>query len=278
MAERQPIQRATRKRNFSRVFVIVLFLASGNVVARPQWFTPSVKDLVEHKGFNWQSADTANFRFYYEPGTFGEQHIEQLKGDAETSRTRVLTLLGEQVYRERISIFVLSSRERMKALIGKEINGVALPQRNAVLYVFSETTNASGAHELCHVFAKNLWGKADDWVNEGFAVYADDQWQQYELHAVAKHLLAKNKLIPLAELIKHFDKYSELNTYPECGSLVKFLYEKYGRDKVRQIWQQGPGVIPSITGKKLNELEKEWFVTIEQADASKVKYFAPRIF
>jgi hypothetical protein len=131
-------------------------------LSQAQWFTPSVKELIEHKGFNWKSEDSTNFRFYFEPGTFGETNLEQLKENGEQSRNRVLTLLGEQAYRDRVSVFVLDSH-------------------------------------------------------------------------------------------------------------------KYGLATVREIWIKGSSAIPQITDKKLFELEKEWYDTIEQADASKVKYYAPRI-
>jgi hypothetical protein len=237
-----------------------------------QLFSPSVKDLVNKKGFAWKSEETTNFRFYFEPGTLGEKHIDELKENAEQSRIRVLGFLGEKRYEKRVTIFILDSRAKMKALIGKEINGVGLPKILSLLYVFSETINASGAHELCHVLAKNLWGNADDWINEGLAVYSDGVWRRYQLDDLAKHLLLKSKLIPLEEILKHFDKYPELITYPEIGSFVKFLYEKYGMNAVREIWKQDASAIPRVTGRSLNDLEKDWFEVLARADASGVTY------
>jgi hypothetical protein len=265
----------THEYEFARNFFLLLacaFMLVASSQGNAQLFTPSVKELVDRKGFTWKSEDTANFRFYFEPSTFGEKHIDRLKENAEQSRKRVLTLLGEQIYRDRVTLFVLDSRRRMKALIGKETNGLALPQRNAVLYVFNEKIDASGAHELCHVLAKNLWGKADDWINEGLAVYSDGVWQQYQLHDLAKYLWLKTKLIPLEEILEHFEKYPDFITYPEMGSFVKFLYEKYGMENVREIWKKDAAAIPRITGRSLNELEKDWFEVLGKADASKVTY------
>jgi hypothetical protein len=42
--------------------------------------------------------------------------------------------------------------------------------------------------------------------------------------------------------------------------------------KVKEIWSKGASAIPRITGKNLNELEKEWHDGIGQADASQIKY------
>ena len=256
-----------------RLFLIVCaFVLLAANESNAQWSSPSVKDLAGRKGFTWKSEDTSNFRFYFETGTFGEKHIGQLKQNAEQARHKVLTLLGELTYKPRITVFVLDSRARMKALIGKEINGVGLPKSNAVLYVFSETIDASGAHELFHVLAKNLWGKADDWINEGLAVYADGVWQQYQLHDLAKYILLRSKLIPLSESLMHFDKYPEIITYPEMGSFAKFFYERYGVANVKEIWRGGADALSRITGRTLKELEKDWLEVIGRADASKINY------
>jgi hypothetical protein len=176
----------------------------------------------------------------------------------EQSRTRVLALLGERDYPARVTVFAVRSRARMKALIGKEVNGQAIPDRNLVLFVISDSIDASGAHELCHVIAKTSWGDADDWINEGLAVYADDSWQQRPLHAVASYLLEQRQLVPLADLLRRFNEYPELVTYPEAGSFVKFLYETYGLDTVKRIWSGGAPAIPRIMGKSIDALEREW--------------------
>ena len=176
----------------------------------------------------------------------------------EQARTRVLALLGERDYSARVTVFIVPSRARMKALIDKEVNGQAIPNRNVVLYVINDSIDASGAHELCHVIAKASWGDADDWINEGLAVYADDRWQQRPLHAVASYLLEQRQLVPLADLLRRFNQYPDLVTYPEAGSFVKFLYETYGLGTVKQIWSGGAAAIPHITGKSIDALERDW--------------------
>jgi len=218
----------------------------------------SASTLRDHQGFAWRSAQTDHFQLYFEPESLAEHHIDALTQRMEESRTRVLALLGERDYSARVTVFAVRSRARMKALIGKEVNGQAIPNRNLVLFVISDSIDASGAHELCHVIAKTSWGNADDWINEGLAVYADDTWQQRPLHAAASYLLAQHQLVPLADLLRRFNHFPELVTYPEAGSFVKFLYEAYGVDTVKQIWSEGAAAIPRIIGKSIDALEREW--------------------
>lgn len=188
---------------------------------------------------------------------------------------RVLKLLGVQDYPHQIHVFLVDSRSRMKSLVGRETNGMASPKIDAVFYVFKNRLENVGSHEFCHVIADNLWGKREHWVSEGLAVYSDDKWHGNDLHDLSKHLLLNGKLIPLENLIKNFRKHTDLITYPEAGSFVKFLYEKYGLSKLKEIWKRGAAGIPQTFGKSLTNLEKEWRKVLEQADTSKVEYIGP---
>jgi len=201
---------------------------------------------------------TAHFRLYFERESFAERHIDALKERAEQSRTRVLALLGVTDYSAQVTVFVVGSRARMKALIGKEVNGQAIPSRNVILVVVSDSIDAFSAHELCHVVAKSLWGDADDWINEGLAVYADDRWQGRALHAVANYFLGRRELVPLSVLLQRFDDRPEVVSYPEAGSFVKFLYESYGIGAIKQVWIGGAAAIPRVTGKSIDAIEREW--------------------
>ena len=105
---------ATHKKTYLRIVLVACaFALSAASRANAQLFSPSVKDLVNKKGFNWKSAETANFRFYFEPGTFAENHIEELKENAEQSRIKVLGLLGQKTYQHTVTIFILDSRSKM---------------------------------------------------------------------------------------------------------------------------------------------------------------------
>ena len=261
VAGREP-RTPQRSRAFvpSAVAALVVLAGAACALVHP----PGAKAIHDHGGFVWDSAATAHFRLYFERGSSATAHIDALKQSSEQARARVLAVLGERDYAEQVTVFVVQSRARMKALIGKEVNGQAIPSRNVLLYVFSDSIDASGAHELFHVVAKTLWGNTDDWINEGMAVYADDRWQQRPLHAVASYLSEQGKLIPLPALLERFDHYPELVTYPEAGSFVKFLHETYGVDALKQIWDGGAAAIPGVTGKGMEVLERDWHNRIKR--------------
>lgn len=57
-------------------------------------------------------------------------------------------------------------------------------------------------------------------------------------------------------------------TYPEAGSFMKFLYERYGRDAVKALWTQGAESIPKVFGESLTQLESEWFAVINSTSGA----------
>ena len=251
----------------------LIAIAAGHCSA-----SPSADELLRHKGFLWKSASTEHLDVHVEAATFAETHIEDLKRSEEKAFSRNLVLLETKTYPFETDVFVVASRDRMKQLLGRETNGIAFPDTRVVCFILNEKVNASGAHELMHVMSQNVWkGKPKTWLNEGFATYADDLWYRYRLHDLSKYLLQQRKLIPLEELIEHFGASSDMITYPQAGSFVKYLYEQYGADKLRDLWSSGTAKdLKRVLGKDIATLETEWHSKLMQADASTVKYeFSP---
>jgi hypothetical protein len=168
-------------------------------------------------------------------------------------------------------VFLVNSHDRMKDLINYEGNSIAFVSTNVTCHIYSDSIDAFNAHEFMHIVSINSWGESGSWIKEGLAVYADDHWHGYPLHAFCKHLLEQGKLIPLGNVIESFRTHADGISYPEAGSFVKYLYEVYGSTKFKEIWKQGGSEIPHITGKSLSELELEWIRVIQRADASRVR-------
>ena len=232
----------------------------------------SAKALRSARGFSWISDRSENFDYFFEAGTPAARDIEKIKERMEASRARVEKLLGT-VPGPRIPAFIVDSRARMKELAGFETNGLATG--SVSLMVYNDTINAVGAHEMCHVRAYMLWGKSHGtWVNEGLAVYSDDQWWGVPLHPVARGLLDRGKLIPLKDLVAEgwHKKYPDLDTYPELGSFVKFVYEKYGLPAVRTLWQHGASGAGAAFGKPLSEVEAEWRLELARIEPGFPRY------
>jgi hypothetical protein len=255
-----------KHRHVLRAVILICFVAIS--ASGLPFGTPTAKSLKNKKGFTWISKSSANFNYYFEAGTPAERDFDKISDRMEKSRAGVEKLLGGSVPGKTES-FIVDSRARMKQLVGEEGNGYAFGSINpdtsklefATAMVYSDTIKAIGAHETCHALSHLFWGKPrGSWMDEGLAVYSDDQWNGSPLHVVAKMLLNKGELLPIADLFDdHWPKkYSDLVTYPELGSFVKFLYEKYGLESMKNLWQHGAKDSESIFGKDMSALETEW--------------------
>ncbi len=249
------------------LFSLSLVLGCSKIMLRH----PSAATLAARQGSTWQTTRSTHFVLYFEEGTPAERQLKQLEEDAEAARDRVLMLLGETEYEPRVSIFAVSTREKMKKLVGWGPNGTAFYRSQVLCHLVNEQGTFPVTHELFHVIAMNLWGVPKRWINEGFAVYAAGLWQGLELHQLARHLLDTGRLLPIDRLAAGFGTHPKV-AYPQAGSFIKFLYEEYGREKIRQFWARGAVSFRRVYGNSLAGLEREWLVTVRQADSRGIQY------
>lgn len=227
---------------------------------------------INKESFVWKSDTTDVVVFYYEKGSTADKNIEEIKKITLNDIRKLLAIIHVDKYDEQLTYFLVESRKRMKELIGHEINAGAVPQQNAVYAVYGEV-KAIGMHELNHVIVHNIWcNPSNKWMSEGFAVYSDEEWGSYDLHSLNKYFFEKNKIIPLTDLFGRFDSYEDRITYPQSGSLVKYIIEKYGSDKFRELWDKGDDAISEIYSKSMYSLEKEWLEEIKKSNSDGIDY------
>jgi len=274
----------------TRIFSVlggVALIATLLTVSCSTWLRPQQQSLpdrmLRHDGFSWRTHETAEFWIHCEADSYAEREIVLLTKVHAMAMPGILELIGEPVYSEKIHIFAVENRARMKTLIGRATNGKSFPVYNTTLCVFSEQTKAGGAHELMHVISNNCWGKVPFqdriWLNEGLACYADDKcdprqkpWKT-DMHTMAKRLRNTGRLVPLKQLTAGYTNWAALPSaisYPEAGSFIRFLYERHGRDKLKTLWQATSPEFEAIYGKSLAELEVEWLGILENTEASEI--------
>jgi hypothetical protein len=226
----------------------------------------SFKAFHEAKGFHWLSDRSPGFDYYFEPNTPAARDIEKIKGIMENTRKDIETLLGVSVG-QRVGVFIVDSRARMKDLAGAESNGFAANGIQAVVY--NDTISAIGAHETCHLLAAAAWGRPSaQWITEGLAVYSDDEWWGLPLHSVARGLMDHKDLVPMKDLTRkgRINKYPDWQTYPELGSFVKFIYETQGRDAIVEMWRHG-------APRDLRDMEIQWLGEVAKAEPKYPDYY-----
>lgn len=235
-------------------------------------FGINTNSSINKESFNWKCDTTDTVIFYYEKGSTAEKNIDEIERTTLNDIRKLLTMMGVENYNDCITYFLVESRQRMNELIGHEINAGAIPRQNSVYAVYGEV-KAIGMHEFNHVIAHNILGNpSEKWLSEGFAIYSDDKWDSYDLHSLSKYFFEKGKIISLSELTKNFDSYDERITYPQSGSLVKYIIGKYGFDKFKKLWNDGNDGIETIYGKSISSLENEWIEEIKKSVPGKIDY------
>ncbi len=227
------------------------------------------KQTLEDSSYTWIVVKTPHFRFYYEADTYAARHFAELCQGAEEARLHALKLLGEKNYAPMIDLFYLDSREKMIPALGTQPAGWSEHQSNTVLLACNENIRPFHRHEIMHVLSMNLWKLPpllEAWLLEGLAVYADAPCAGYSLHEIAAHLQREKKLASLHSLVFRFHKQSDLRAYMQSGSFVQFLYENYGREKFRRLWEHGVTHLPEITGKTYHETEMEWRAFLKRVE------------
>ena len=232
----------------------------GQPVPAEHFVADDLRPYYAHTGFSWKIDRMAHFELNYEADTEAERRIVQLEEVALRARASILKMLGEPDYQPTVHVFFVESIERMKQLIGSEVIGRSRPTQHAVFCVVAPFSELSLKHELTHEIATNLWGPAEQWLEEGMANFAvDNKSSLMKRQCLA--MMQSKQWTPLKKLVNSEWESSSLSpdeAYPELGGFVEYLYETYGVARLQKIWKGGSKTIKRVCGKRLSRLEADY--------------------
>ena len=211
---------------------------------------------------------TKSFIIYTENSSFDSQLIDEL---SSFSLEKACNIIGHKAYKNKIYIFVFNSPESIEKVIGVKINGGAIPPSNILLSIYTKNNQTfAGSHEFMHIVSHNFWGEAPStWINEGLAVYSDDAWWGYDLHAVAKKIKNKENFDILNFTNKGVVESDPNHYYPLVGSFIKYIDNKYGLEYLMSIWKTDPIV---SSPNNIEKLKHEWSAFLDTIQPIKEEY------
>ena len=109
--------------------------------------------FANNRSFRWQTNVTDYFSIYYEAGSATVPRLQEITASIEASRASVLRLIQEKDFPDRIHVFLVDSKSRMKDLMGSTPYGGAIAKVRVVFAVVNATNNGCSTHEFCHVIA-----------------------------------------------------------------------------------------------------------------------------
>ena len=126
------------------------------------------------------------------------------------------------------------------------------------------------AHELAHMVVHHAvfgpYGDIPVWLDEGLAVYTEGEQLRSDFRSHLDEAISEDELISVRSLASSFptDPDEARLSYAESYSLVVFLLDNYGRDKMLEIldvFKQGSGyddALIQVYGFDMDGLNELW--------------------
>jgi len=222
---------------------------------------------------NWKTIkkDKLNLHWYSGNQDFAQDLLNAAEGGLDFNSTK-----SGLVAESPIDIYIFANTDDMKDAILYEpswTGGQAFPDHDIVILGISQSDLDWGrgaiVHELTHVLVGHLTfsclGAVPTWLNEGLAVYSEgelDSSSQTQLDDAIRD----NTLLTVRSLSTGFSEVSDKAylSYSQSFSLVKFLVETYGQDKMTALLvalRDGATVDDALSqtyGFNIEGLEVEW--------------------
>ena len=223
-----------------------------------------------------QKTETLSLNWYQGNDAFGQE----LFGAAKAAMAQLETDAGVTV-KIPVSIWIYDSydelRKSMEAGAKEWTGGVSYSDMGVILIGVPENRLAWGkravAHELSHVVigqaTQNPFGDIPHWLNEGLAMYTEGPLES-EYSSALSRAVSQNKLLTLKTLSSNFpaDSAQATLSYAESYSVVKYLIDTYGRDKLAAllaIYKEGStydGALKKVYSLDTDGLDAAWQATL----------------
>jgi hypothetical protein len=224
--------------------------------------------------YNWQELSTDKISLYWYKGdkNFGQ---ELFKRAVET-----LDLLSESAgieVKSKVKVFIYGSHEDLLGAIEEGAHewtgGQAFTEFGIVVIGIEPGNLAWGkratVHELTHLVVhqatKNPYGDLPRWLDEGLAMRSEGELEPV-FQMVFKDAIRTNKLMSVQSISSNFPADPDQATlaYAESYSLVDFIQNKLGRDKMAKLIDIFAGgstyddALKEALGMDTNGLEDAW--------------------
>lgn len=268
-----------------RTGALVTAVLAGAVAVALRWnggalgFAVDTEDLEDALGGR---LETAHFVIYYTPTKEIEEDLAVIAEDHEFRYAQVVAQLGVEPDHKLIS-FYFADRDQKGRLHGSRDVEMAKPWRGEIYLEHRAFPHNSLRHEIGHAIAAEfgdpLWGiasrrfagipvMASPGLVEGLAVAVDwpAGYDRPNPHESVRVIQKLDKLPALDTLFSlNFFSISAAQGYTTAGSFLRFLLDKYGAAKLRDVYRNG-GDFDAAYGVPRDRLEREWRAMLATID------------
>ena len=222
-----------------------------------------------HPAFAWIPRSAPGFRVYFLADSYPALHQDSLLARLPRAARHAERLIGVPPLREPIDLFFVDSREQMTALVGGRATGFAQPSARTVFLMTHPAWRAFERHEIMHVVAEQAWGRPGpntDWLQEGLAQAADGRCGNYSNAGVLLALVDRQGWISYPDVLARFRAQPDLHAYLQSAVFVDYVRQQFGPAPLERLWRQGATLEASVAGRKLQDIEREWRVTLREPE------------
>ncbi|MBN2443999.1 MAG: hypothetical protein JXJ04_21735 [Spirochaetales bacterium] len=191
----------------------------------------------------YKKMESDNYTFFVLPNSPAERDIEDIIKIQEKCFSRVCEILKHETDMK-INIYFFND----PVSCGKSYNVNADPEEEIIINTFcyypnnihatyNEQIKTIGHHEVAHLLLfEKLHREPNILLNEGFAVYCDNNWWRLNLHKWAKYIHTTS-LIDIDKTFQSVDYFRQNSvfSYPLVGSYCKWKINKDGIDEFIEI-------------------------------------------
>ncbi len=262
------------RRLFFLFLLLVLPLASA---VQPQAFG---KNKVQYRGFDWQVVKTSHFDIYFYEG---EEYLADFVSDvAETAYDRLEADFRVELSKN-VPIVLYNSHNDFEQtnviteLLEESVGGFTEIFKDRVVLPFNgsyKDLERVTIHELTHALQFDiLYGRGAGalisrvyqiqfpvWFAEGLAQFQSKEWDS-ESDMILRDLTLNDRIIPIQILENVYGSYL---VYVEGESILRYINERYGREKIFELFHQlktqrtMSGAIKATFGFGTSELDRQW--------------------
>lgn len=255
---------------FLKLYILFIFLANSII------FGQFGQNKVQYKDYNWVYIQTKHFDIYFPEE--GKVYTEFAAAAAEDALDDIQQRLDYQI-NNRISIIIYNSHNDFQetnttdSYLGQGTGGFTEPFKNRVVFPFEGSYKKFRHvihHELVHavmrdmlyggtiqnIVAKGITLQLPLWYNEGMAEYLSSDWE------TNSDMFIRNAIIN--DFLPDIRGLSGYFAYRGGQSIMKFIADKYGKEKIGELLQRindlnsFEGGIKATIGLNLEELNEQW--------------------
>lgn len=247
------------------ILSITICFSQETVFRQPSSY---VLSFIGNDSISLSSINFKSFRIYFKDSSYTASHRENIERELDIAYSRILSVLDISVYNNGIYLLAVDSKEEMQEVMGYKIKGGAAIGHDLVFFVYNAHVRPQFKHEIFHLIAFEVWGQTNyRLLDEGGATYTDNFcFYDNPMYTINAYYLKQNLLFPFDRLIDDFNNQAKKNdviAYIQSAGIFKYLYEKYGVEKMKQLWTGGFDNFDSIYHFSVKQLEIDWLNFIE---------------